>query len=319
VKILLMYLYMPSPEHIAALEKAAPGAAIAVARDGEAAVREIADADAVLGNRNILKALPHARRLKWIQSEWTGVDDILAAGGDRIRDVVITTVRGVYDDEIAEHAVALVLALARGLHFARDDQRERRWQRRQLRQLAGMHVLVLGWGGIGQGIGRRLASFNLRVEGVRRSHTGKPEHDEAGFLIRGPDTWRTVLGKVDVLVMTLPLTEGTRRIVGAKELSMLRPGAFVVNVGRGGTLDEESLLAALREGRLAGAALDVLEEEPPRPNHPVWVEPKVILTSHVARSDEHPPFRWEPLFVENLRRFAAGERLLNAVDPVRGY
>jgi phosphoglycerate dehydrogenase-like enzyme len=317
VKILLMY--MPSPEHITALERAAPGTVMAVARDRETAVREIADADAVLGNRHILEALPHARRLKWIQSQWAGVDDILTEGGDRIRDVVITTVRGVYDDEIAEHAVALVLALARGLHTARDDQRERRWRRRLLRQLAGMHVLVLGWGGIGQGIARRLASFNLRVEGMRRGHTGKPVHDEAGFLIRGPETWRDVLGKVDVLVMTLPLTRETRRIVGAKELTMLRPEAFVVNVGRGGTLDEESLLAALREGRLAGAALDVLEEEPPGPDHPMWGEPKVILTPHVARSDEHPPYRWEPLFVENLRRFAAGERLLNAVDPVRGY
>ena len=158
----------------------------------------------------------------------------------------------------------------------------------------------------------------MRVKGVRR-HADGSTIDAMGYKVWGPATWKTALATTDLLIMALPLTPETRYLMGVDELAALPPHACVVNVGRGDTLDEAAVLAALRAGRLAGAALDVLEAKPPPVDHPLQAEPKVLLTPHVARSLETPPFRWEPLFVENLRRFAAGEPLLHVVDRQAGY
>jgi phosphoglycerate dehydrogenase-like enzyme len=168
------------------------------------------------------------------------------------------------------------------------------------------------------GIARRLAALGARVEGVRRNHRGAAM-DDAGFPVWGPDGWRARLPHVDLLFMALPLTPETRSLVGRAELAALPRHARLVNVGRGGTADEAALLEALAAGRLAGAALDVLEEEPPSADFAGWAEPRLIVTPHVARSVESPPHRWEPLFVENLRRFASGEPLCNVVSREAGY
>ena len=122
-----------------------------------------------------------------------------------------------------------------------------------------------------------------------------------------------------MLLLALPLTPATHHVVGAAELAALPAEALVVNVGRGGTLDERALLHALQRDQLRGAGLDVLEHEPLPADHPLWREPKVLITPHVGRSLEQPPFRWEPLFVENVRRYVGGEPLLNVVDQRRGY
>ena len=179
--------------------------------------------------------------------------------------------------------------------------------------------MVLGWGGVGRAIGTRLQAFGARVTGVRR-HGGPPSEGRSdGFSLCGPDRWRARLPETDILVMALPLTADTFRLVGRSELSRLPRHARVVNVGRGETLDQEALLEQLREGALEGAALDVLLSEPPGEDDPVWKEPRLLVTPHVARSKETPPYRWEPLFVENLGRYAAGEALRNIVDYDKGY
>jgi phosphoglycerate dehydrogenase-like enzyme len=158
----------------------------------------------------------------------------------------------------------------------------------------------------------------MHVEGVRRQIVRK-EIDPEGFVVHPPSGWFDLLPRTDVLVLALPLTHETRGLIGADALAALPDGSLLVNVGRAETLDERALLEALREDRIGGAALDVLDHEPPPPDHPAWSEPRLLLTPHVARSPEQPPFRWEPLFVENLRRFAAGEPLLNVVDVRAGY
>lgn len=316
MKVLL--LYAPSPEHLTALQRAAPSATFVVAESEPAAAEGIADADAVLGNRWFLQSLPRARKLRWMQSPSMGVDWVLE-GGEALRDVVVTCARGVYDEEVSEHATALLLALARGLHRARDEQRRGVWNRAPLGTVAGMTVLVLGQGGVGRGVARRLAALGARPEGVRRLHEGPARIGADGFPVHGPATWRGRLPEMDALVLALPITPGTRRLVGATEIASLPRRAFVVNVGRGGTLDEVALLEALRSDRIAGAALDVFEEEPLPPGHPAWSEERLLVTPHVARSPETEPRRFEPLFVENVRRFAAGEPLLHVVDRRAGY
>jgi phosphoglycerate dehydrogenase-like enzyme len=315
VNVLLMY--RPNPEHEDALRRVAPAARFETAADERSAADLIGHADVVLGNRYFLQSLPHARRLRWMQSNSTGVDLILTAG-PALDGIVLTCARGVYDDEVADHAVALVLGLARGLHRARDSQLLRRWERQRLETLRGRRALVIGWGGIGRGIARRLRGFGVEVEGVRRRIT-EPQAGPDGFVVHPPDAWRARLPETDILILALPLTHETRRIVGRAELAALPPGAFFVNVGRAETVDEDALMETLAEERLAGGAVDVLHEEPPRPEHPVWSEARLMITPHVGRSPEEPPFRWEPLFVENLRRFVAEEPLLNVVDIRAGY
>jgi phosphoglycerate dehydrogenase-like enzyme len=246
-----------------------------------------------------------------------GVDRI-AAARELLGDAVLTCARGAYDDEVADHALALTLALVRGIPALRDAQTAHRWSRMPLRRLGALSALVLGWGGIGRATAARLAAFGTRVAGVRRRHAGPPARDGTGFLVRGAD-WRDALTSTDLLVLALPRTPATRGIVGAAELAALPAGACVVNVGRGGTLDETALLAELRVGRLAGAALDVFAEEPLPPASPLWDEPRLLVSPHVGRSEERPPRRFEPVFVENLRRFAAGEPLLHVVDLEAGY
>jgi len=311
-------MYPPGAEHAQALRRAAPRASIEAAADEPAARTLMAEADAVLGNRWFRQSLPAARRLRWMQSNSMGMDLVLGAG-DALGAVVVTCARGVYDEEVAEHAVALALALGRGLHLARDAQRRRQWPRRHLITLAGGRAMVLGYGGVGRATARRLASLGMSVRGVRRRHAGTPAAGGDGVVLHGPDSWREQLRATDLLVLALPLTRATEGIVGAAELEALPRGALVVNVGRGGTLDEQALLGELRRGRLGGAALDVVAEEPPAAGSALWTEPGLLLTPHVARSPERPPYRWEPLFVENLRRFSAGEPLLNVVDREAGY
>lgn len=313
-----LLLYAPSPEHLVALDRAAPRSTWVVAESEASAGEEIVDADAVLGNRWFLQSLPRARKLRWMQSPSMGVDWVLE-GGEALRDVIVTCARGVYDEEVAEHATALLLALARGVHRSRDDQRSGTWNRTPLRTVSGMTVLVLGQGGVGRGIARRLAALGARPEGVRRLQEGPARIGADGFPVHGPATWRGRLPEADVLVLALPITAETRRLVGEAELALLPRGAFVVNVGRGGTLDEATLLDALRRDALAGAALDVFEAEPLPPGHAAWSEARLLVTPHVARSPETGPRRFEPLFVENVRRFAAGEALLHVVDRRAGY
>jgi len=310
----VLLMYEPGERHRRALTTAAPDARIHVARS-EAEARELIDeAEAVIGNRFFLQSLPNARRLRWMQSNSVGLDRVLCAGR-ALDGIVVTSVRGVYDDEVADHAVALVLALARGLGPARDAQKERRWDRRPLQTLRDRSALILGFGGVGRAIASRLAAFGMRTEGARRGE------GEAGppFRVWGGSAWRDALPGVATLVLALPLTRETRHLVGAAELQRLPRGAHVINVGRGGTLDEGALVDALETGHLGGAALDVFEQEPLRTESALWDVPGLLVSPHVARSPEAPPRRWEPVAVENLRRFAHGETLLNVVDKERGY
>lgn len=293
MKILLMY--EPGAEHFARLRAAAPDARFVVAHSEDEARALIADADVVLGNRWFHQSLPAAQQLRWMQSNSMGVDLILDRAAKH--DFVLTCARGVYDHEVAQHAVALALALARGIHRFRDAQHAAHWSRLSLRDIGALDALVLGWGGVGQSIARQLAPFGTRVIAGRR------------------DAWRDAL-QVDLLFLALPLTKETRHIIGRDELRALRPGAFVINVGRGETLDTAALLEA---DHLGGAALDVFEEEPLPADHALWKREDVIVTPHVARSPEQSPFRWEPLFEENLRRFISGEPLLHVVDREKGY
>jgi phosphoglycerate dehydrogenase-like enzyme len=315
----ILLMYNPSAGHRDRLALAAPGARLNVATS-EADARElIRDADAVLGNRWFFQAFPDARQLRWMQSNSMGVDLILRNASPRLRDITLTCVRGVYEAELAEHALALLLGVSRGLRESVEHYHRRAWGRWALPTLSGKRCLVLGWGAIGRAVGTRLRALGLDVQGVRRSVGDLPERDPEGFLVHGPLTWRDELPRTEVLMVTLPLTPATEKCVGLAELQSLPSTAIVVNVGRGAVVDEPALFELLRRGRLAGAGLDTLNSEPPAPEADVWTVPRLLLTPHVGRSLESGHPRWERVFEENLGRFWRGEPLLHVVDQEAGY
>ncbi len=312
--------YGPHPEHLARLHRAAPGWEITPAENEDEARHLATEAVAILGNRFFLQSLPAARRLRWFQSNSVGVDLVLSDPAVAARGIVVTNARGVYDGELADHAVSLLLALVRGVGRWAREMAGGGWERRPLARLEEVPTLLLGFGGVGRAVARRLAAFGTPLSAVRRRHredgAARAARELGVELLEGGDLGRA-LGRCRAVVVALPLTGATRGILDRDRLALLPEGAFLVNVARGALLDE----AALRERlpRLGGVALDVFAQEPLPPGHWLRRDPRVVLTPHVGRSPETGRPRWEGLFEENLRRFAAGEELLNVVDPEAGY
>jgi phosphoglycerate dehydrogenase-like enzyme len=211
----------------------------------------------------------------------------------------------------------LALAHARRLPAALARQAEGRWARDGAvgTVLRGRTLGVVGLGTIGTEVARRAAAFGMRVWGVRRSGAPVAGVDR----VVAPDRLDEVLRLADYLALTLPLTPETRGLIGARELALLPRGAFVVNVGRGGLVDETALAEAIAAGRLGGAGLDVFEQEPLPASSPLWRLPGVIITPHVGGSSPGFLDRAVPFFCENLKRYLSGEPLLNRVDVTRGY
>ena len=304
----------PDERQAAAIEAVDPRVHVVRVSDRAHWLDEAPDAEVIVGFRPLREAATRARALRWVHSMGAGVENLCrdVAGTD-----IIVTNSHVHGDVIAEHVMALVLAHTRRLPVVLVRQREARWAREGAMGtvLRGRTLGVVGLGTIGTELARRAAAFGMRVWGARRSGAAVPGVDR----VVGPDRLDEVLRVADVLAVTLPLTPETRGLIGARELALLPLGAFVVNVGRGGLVDEAALAGAIESGYLSGAGLDVFEQEPLPPGSPLWRLPGVIITPHVGGS--FPGFldRAVPFFCENLRRYLAGEPLLNRVDPARGY
>ncbi|HHQ49712.1 MAG TPA: D-2-hydroxyacid dehydrogenase, partial [Acidobacteria bacterium] len=311
--------YVPSPEHRCELEEAAPGWRLVPAATEEEALRAAPEAEVILGNRYFLQVLPEARRLRWMQSNSVGMDLILADPLARQRDFVLTNARGVYDDEMADHALALALALVRGVGAAARAMVDGGWRREPLPVLRDLPALIFGFGGVGRAIARRLLAFGCTVTAVRRSAGGPAAAlaQSMGVRLVPAGRAKAALESSRLVFLALPLTPETRGLFGRDLLRRLPDGAHLVNVARGPLLDEEALRHELP--RLGGVALDVFATEPLPSDHWLRHAPNVVLTPHVGRSPEGERRRWAPLFVENLRRWAAGEPLLNVVDKEFGY
>jgi phosphoglycerate dehydrogenase-like enzyme len=248
--------------------------------------------------------IPH---LDWFQSFSAGVDSpvfgLLLDRGTRL-----TSASGASATPIAHHVVMGLLALARRLPTMLHQQHEHRWQMHRLGDLEGRTVGVLGMGPIGLEAARLCAEFGMRPIGMRRTVQGD-EPCETWTFTRLDE----LLSTVDDLVLALPLTPDTNGLIGARELALLRPGARLVNVGRGELIDEDALVDALRRGHLEGAALDVFITEPLPTEHPLWDLPNVIVTPHIAGATPLADDRAAAIFVDNLGRYLRGEPLRNEV------
>ena len=255
--------------------------------------------------------LEKGKKLKWIQALGTGVDGIVDRAPFR-EDVLVTSMHGLHGDSVPEAALMLMLALARDLPRALRNQSERRWDRYPSRLLKGKTAGIFGVGAIARSLAPKLKSFGMTVVGI----SSAPREME-GFdrMVRREELERVVPG-LDFLVLLTPYTPDTHRIVSAKVLAAMKPSAFLVNLARGGIVDEEALARALRDRKIAGAALDVFGTEPLPAEHAFWGMDNVIVTPHLGGFHDQYAEQALPTVEENLRRFLAGD-LTNMINVVR--
>jgi len=259
--------------------------------------------------------LARAGRLAWLQAPQAAPPAGYFFPALVAHPVQVTNFRGIYNDHVALHALAMLLALARGLPRYLRQQARAEWLRHLADQdvlhLPGSTVLVVGVGGIGAEIGRMVRALGATGSGVEPR---RAEPSEGMGATPPPAALDALLPLADAVVLTMPHTPETEGLIDARRLSLLRPHALLVNVGRGATVRLEPLVEALREQRLGGAALDVFEQEPLPPGHPLWQEPRALLTPHVAVVGPFIVARRLAVLCDNAQRFASGRPLLNVVD-----
>jgi len=264
----------------------------------------IAAADALVTFAPMLSdhVLEEAPRLKWVQALGTGVDNLTDRPALR-RDIIVTNVHGIHGAPVSEAAIAAMLALARNLPRAIRLQDKRQWQRWPAQLLHNKTVGILGIGAIAEELAPKCKAFGMQVVGVSsapRALAGFDRMHPTGELAK-------IVGTFDFFVLLTPLTEKTRNCVDAGVFAAMKPAAFFVNLARGGVVDETALVAALREKRIAGAALDVFVEEPLPPDHPFWAMDNVIITTHQGGfCDVYIDHAW-PTLEANMRCFLAGD------------
>lgn len=302
-------------EYLEAVARAWPGAGIRQAED-EAGV-DPAAVNVILTFRRRFSPefLAKAVNLEWVHCTAAGVE-LLLTPEFKAHRCLLTNARGVYNLPMVEHVLLLMLAFARRLPELMAAQREARWLPQvRAEELRGKTVLVAGLGGVGLAVARKCRSLGMRVIGTRRS--GQPVPGMSTVLT--PEGLGQLLPEADYVLVAAPATAETRRLIGEAELKLMQPSAVLINVARGSLVDQAALAAALKEGRLRGAGLDVFETEPLPADSPLWSLGNVIISPHCSASSPENKRRNIELFVKNLRRWRKGEPLLNSVDKGRGY
>lgn len=296
--------------HLEQIQALAPSAEIKVKPMAELTSEDVDPAEIIFGfpGKELVES---AQRLRWIQ--------LASAGADRLintrPDIILTNASGTFGIPIAEWVLGAMVTLSRHLHIYRDRQKQARWEGMPAaKEIHGSTVGILGLGDIGQEVAKRAKAMGARVIGSRRTAAPAPEGVDA--LMPVDD----MLPQVDFLVMALPGTAETQRIMSAERLRLMKPGSFFLNVGRGTSVDEPALIEVLRSGHLAGAALDVTAVEPLPADSPLWQMEQVLITPHCSgRSLEANADRRIVIFLDNLKRYMSGQPLRNVVDRAAGY
>jgi D-2-hydroxyacid dehydrogenase (NADP+) len=281
--------------------------------DREFARRQVENADALIGHAFQFDEdmLSRAKRLRWIQSLTTGTDAILRLASLRA-DVTVTSTRGMHGPQMSELVFLQMLALLRDFPRMQQNQAAHAWKRWPQPLLWGKTAVIVGVGAIAEVLAPRCQAFGMTVYGVSGA-ARKP----AGFDEVFPrDQLQHAASLADFLVLIVPYTPQTEKLIDASVIAAMKPSAYLINVARGGVLDEQALLAALRERRLAGAALDVFRESPLPPDHPLWREEKIIITPHIGGMSSIYLDQAYPIVRENLRKFLGGDtRAMTNIVP----
>jgi phosphoglycerate dehydrogenase-like enzyme len=269
--------------------------------------------------------IPSAPNLRWVQQWGAGADWLMRYPEIAKLDFVLTNASGVHPIQIAEHIFALLLAFARQLHMAIQAQSKGEWRRpdqggfagdQPFFELYGKTMLLIGVGAIGERTAEVAEAMGMRVIGIRRHAECKLAPASA---THGPNALLELLPEADFVVLTVPLTPETEDMIGERELRAMKSTAYIVNIGRGGTIQEEVLIRALQNGWIAGAGLDVFETEPLPSDSPLWGLDNVIITAHYAGLTPNYDERAMSIFLQNLELYQAGKPLRNVVDKTLGY
>lgn len=274
----------------------------------------------VFYGRPSAEILAAAPRLRWIQAPSAGVEFVANIPSLVESDIVLTNTSGAHGPSIGEHTFALLLALTRHIPESIAQQRERRWDRstlyRTAREVGGMTMGIIGFGALGRGIAQRAIAFEINLLAVdAQAVNGDPYLEEVWPVGRLGD----LLAASDVVVIAAPYTTETHHLLNTERLGLMKPDAYLIAVSRGGIVDEDALVAALSAGKLAGAALDVTEQEPLPADSPLWDAPNLLLTPHLAGASAPKERRVVEIFRDNLERYLNGDPLINVVDKRRGY
>ncbi len=325
------------PAHRAAISSAVAGAEIVdrQCRTPEE-ISELVSAgcDVLLTFRMPNDVTDRARGLKWIQLLSAGADHALA-GPLKASTIPVTTASGIHATPIAEYTLASMLSYAHRIHLAIRAQVRHEWMRSgrfmaSVDEIRGLTLGIIGYGSIGRETARLGQAFGMKVLALKRDPAVRTDPgwcraglgDPAGRIPErffGPGQREEILRESDYVSVTLPLTEYTRKFIGVREFSAMKPSAYLVNIGRGEVIDEHAMADALTTGRIGGAGLDVFEHEPLHASSPLWELENVILTPHISGANRGYMDKACELFTENLKRFASNRPLLNVVDPKLGY
>lgn len=313
-QILILDLdYNPlSPEHIKVIENIVPKENITVKKPSNLLEEDLSKAKVIYGNLppDLIKK---AKNLEWLQLSSAGAESYIKEK----RNFHLTNASGVYGIPIAEHVLAMILSFNRNLFFHFDNTKNSRWKNTfDARDFYGSVVGIIGFGDIGMEVAKRSYALGAEVLAMKNSPREKPEYISELF---GPEGLDEILSRSDYLVLALPHTKKTTGLIDKDKFSLMKPGCYLVNVGRGSCIVQKDLVDALKEKKIAGAGLDVTSPEPLSSSDPLWKLPNVIITSHSSGVSKTNNLRNYELFIENLKRYSEGRKLKNLVFPEKGY
>jgi phosphoglycerate dehydrogenase-like enzyme len=304
---------------LADLRDVAGGVELVVCGSEDEAAAAVVDAQGVYAFLTPRVFRAGAKSLRWAQNPSAGVEHLMGIPELVDGPIVLTNMARAFGPEIADQALAYLLAFTRDLPHFIATTAEKRWGDRRrgvvFEELAGKTMLVIGLGGIGTEIARRAHGFGVRVVATDPKVWERPLFVDE---LRRPEKFHDLLPRADVVASAVPLTKESTRMIGEREFGMMKTGAILINVSRGKVVDTDALVAAMDSGKVAAAGLDVTDPEPLPDGHPLWSH-NVIITPHTAGQSPGGDRRRHALLRENLRRFAAGEALLNVVDKKAGY
>ncbi|WP_372632656.1 D-2-hydroxyacid dehydrogenase [Cohnella sp.] len=313
----LLLLFPLKPEQIEQVRQRIPGWNIVSASDAAITEQQYRNAEIVLGwNAAMDAAFDSAANLKWVQTSSAGVDRLPLARL-RERGIALSSASGIHPISMAETLFAMLLAFSRNLHHAIRQQSRGEWRvSERYYQLAGRTIGIVGVGAIGTEMARLAKAFGMTTLGVRKSARPVAEVDEMYGMERLDD----VLSRSDMVVNVLPYTDETHHLFNAERFAAMKPDALFFNFGRGASADTAALVAALEQGTIGGAGLDVFEEEPLPSDHPLWKMDNVIATPHIGGWTDHYKTRVTEIFLDNLDAYLSkGQPVRNAVDFDRNY